>query len=156
MENYREPIALESSKSTQTSLETIRSGDAHLNARRQSLLSRVPNTGDWSSFVHNSIELIDLAYLTAETGHEFALLRGKREDILFHGATRSCDFVGILEEMLRAHKLDIIGHSHPGELDPEPSPMDRQVLRDLGLTRSAVISGLTGRIKEFTSDPFEI
>lgn len=58
--------------------------------------------------------------------------------------------------MLRAQRLELIGHSHPGEPDPEPSPADRQFLKDLGQARSTVISGMTGRIKEFTNDPFEM
>lgn len=151
----REIMILESTKSTHISLEMIRSGDAGLNAHRQMMLGRTPETGDWARFTFNTLELVDLAYLSAKTGHEFAILRGKKEDILFHGAVGSCDFVGVLEHMLRAHQLELIGHSHPGEPDPEPSPADRQFLKDLGQARSTVVSGMTGRIKEFTSDPFE-
>lgn len=156
MANKRETMTLESTKSIQISLETIRSGDAGLNAHRQMMLGRTPETGDWARFALNSLELIDLAYLSAKTGHEFAILRGKKEDILFHGAVGSYNFVGVLEDMLRAHRLELIGHSHPGEPDPEPSPADRQFLKDLGQARSTVISGMTGRIKEFTNDPFEM
>ena len=46
------------------------------------------------------LSMKDLAYLTAKTGHEFAILRGKREDILFHGTDRRCIFEGVLEELL--------------------------------------------------------
>lgn len=152
----KEKLMLESTKSTQISLESIRNGDAGLNAHRQKMLGRVPETGDWARFRLNTIELIDLAYLTAMTGHEFALLRGKREDVLFHGAPAECNFIGALEEMLKSRQLELLGHSHPGEPDPEPSPADREVIRKIGQARSTVISGMTGRTKEFTSDPFEI
>jgi len=76
MANKRETMTLESTKSIQISLETIRSGDAGLNAHRQMMLGRTPETGDWARFALNSLELIDLAYLSAKTGHEFAILRG--------------------------------------------------------------------------------
>ena len=76
-------VRLLSSRSLQISLEAIRSGNAGLNAHRQEMLNRVPATGDWSRFDINTVELRDLAYLTAKTGDEFALLRGKKEDILF-------------------------------------------------------------------------
>ena len=152
----KDHLLLESTKSTQTSLESIRNGDAGLNAHRQALIGRVPETGDWAKFKLNSIELLDLAYLTAATGHEFALLRGKREDVLFHGAPRECNFEGALEGMLLNRQLVLLGHSHPGEPDPEPSPADRAVLRRIGQSKSTVISGMTGRTKDFTNDPFEI
>lgn len=78
-------ITLSSTRSMQTSLQAIRSGKAGLDGHRQSMLNRVPEIGDWASFKYEFIMLKDLAYLTAKTGDEFALLRGKKEDILFHG-----------------------------------------------------------------------
>ena len=107
-------LSLSSSHSTQISLQEIRNGEAGLNAHRQSMLDRVPEVGDWAAFGHESLELKDLAYLTARTGHEFAILRGKREDILFHGSKGECHFIGTLETMLLNHQLVIIGQSHPG------------------------------------------
>ena len=74
----------------QISLQAVRSGKAGLDAHRQSMLNRVPEIGDWASFKYEFIMLKDLAYLTAKTGDEFALLRGKKEDILFHGDPISC------------------------------------------------------------------
>ena len=78
-------LTLSSTHSMQISLEAVRSGKAGLDAHRQKMLDRVPATGDWARFELNSIELKDLAYLTAKVGDEFALLRGKHEDIFFHG-----------------------------------------------------------------------
>ena len=75
-------LILSSTRSTQTSLEAVRSGKAGLNPHRQRMLERVPEQGDWARFDLDSIELKDLAYLSAKSGDEFALLRGKREDIL--------------------------------------------------------------------------
>ena len=90
MADNMDALTLESSRSTRISLEAIREGDAGLNPHRQSMLNRVPEIGDSATFKHESLELIDLAYLTAKTGHEFAILRGKDLDILFHGDSRHC------------------------------------------------------------------
>ncbi len=61
-----------------------------------SMLNRLPEIVDWASSKRDSLELKDLAYLIAKTGHEFALLRGKKHDILFHGASLHCRFSGEL------------------------------------------------------------
>ncbi len=84
-DNTENGVLLSSTKSLQVSLQAVRSGKAGLDAHRQSMLNRVPGQGDWARFELCSLELKDLAYLTAKSGDEFALLRGKKEDILFHG-----------------------------------------------------------------------
>ena len=149
------PLSLASSSSTIKSLESVRLGKAGLDAHRQVMLMRVPDTGQWASFERGSLELKDLAYLTAKTGDEFAILRGKKEDVLFHGGRRSCTFTGVVYDNLLDHKLELIGHSHPGEDDPVASSDDRAVLRLIGQKTSFIISGRTGRITEFTGNPFE-
>ena len=148
-------LNISSSASTKISLEAIRVGKAGLDAHRQIMLIRIPDTGDWASFKHESLELKDLAYLTAKTGDEFAILRSKKEDVLFHGGKTNCKFTGIIYDMLIEHKLVLIGHSHPGEDDPVPSSDDRAVLRLIDQRSSFIISGQTGRITEFTGNPFE-
>ena len=148
-------LTISSSASTKISLEAIRVGKAGLDAHRQIMLIRIPDTGDWASFKHESLELKDLAYLTAKTGDEFAILRSKKEDVLFHGGKTTCKFTGIIYDMLIEHKLVLIGHSHPGEDDPVPSSDDRAVLRLIDQRSSFIISGQTGRITEFTGNPFE-
>ena len=75
-------------------------GSAGLNEHRRQLLNRVPNTNDWARFAQNSLTMKDLAFLTAKTEDEFAILKGKKEDILFHGSKYHCDFEGVLYEML--------------------------------------------------------
>lgn len=97
----------------------------------------------------------DLAYLTAKTGREFAILRGKSEDILFHGESLQCAFDDILVEMLLCKRLFIFGHSHPGEDMPIPSPQDRQTLKQIGQPDSKLISGRTGIEITFTMDLFD-
>lgn len=75
--------------------------------------------------------------------------------ILSHGEPTHCEFSGDLGTLLKAHKLELIGHSHPGENDPIPSAADREALRQIGQKRSAVVSGRTGKIRIFGQSPFE-
>ena len=148
-------VDLSSSKSTRISLEAIRDGEAGLNERRKKMLTRVPDRGDYASFKRDTIELKDLAYLTAAVGDEFALLRGKDIDVLFHGTPVSCGFDETLEKLLIDHKLEIVGHSHPGEITPVVSSDDREALAKIGQKKSKIISAMTGEILEFGQDMFE-
>ena len=149
-------IVLASTKSFQISLASVREHHDGLNQHRSELFNRLPKVGDWGKFPVDSITMKDLAYLTAYTGHEFALLRGKREDILFHGERTRCRFDDILVDMLMSGKLLLVGHSHPGEEMPVPSPDDRETLRKIGQKKSKLISGYSGIEVEFTGDVFEI
>ena len=147
-------MELRSTQSMRTTLRAILCGEGGLNAHRAAMLQRVPKPGDWAKFPLMHLEMKDLAYLTAKTGHEFAILRGKGEDILFHGRTAQCRFDDILVEMLLSNKLRILGHSHPGEDPPAPSPEDRDTLRRIGQNESRLISGLTGQEITFTENLF--
>lgn len=148
-------VELFSARSIKTSLDSIRQGSAGLDAHRTAMLNRVPNTGDWAKFPCEHLSMKDLAYLTAKTGHEFAILRGKHEDILFHGDSYRCSFDGVLNDMIRSKRLIIYGHSHPGENIPRPSTQDRLALKEIGQAESRLISGLTGYEVTYTSDQFE-
>ena len=154
-DNTVDGVMLSSTKSLQVSLQAVRSGKAGLDAHRQSLLNRVPGQGDWARFELCSLELKDLAYLTAKTGDEFALLRGKKEDILFHGDPANCNFVGLLGEMLLDHKLELIGHSHPAEDRPIASSNDRIALKRIGQSKSTIISARTGMCTDFSQNEFD-
>ena len=68
---------------------------------------------DWAAYKKDSISIKDLAYLSAATKHEFALLRGKRNDLLFHGVERHCNFEDELIELLKEGKYKLIAHTHP-------------------------------------------
>lgn len=147
-------MELQSSQSMRVSLDVIRDGDGGLSAHRMAMLSRVPDPSNWARFDKESLTMKDLAYLTAKTGHEFAILRGKREDILFHGNSTRCVFDDILVDMLRSGKLNLYGHSHPGEEIPTPSPQDRITLQEIGQAESRLVSGLTGQEITYSSDMF--
>ena len=118
-------------------------------------MDKVPTSGDYAKFEIGTLELIDLAYLSAKTGDEFAILRGKHEDVLFHGTPIRCTFKGELGEGLVSHRYVLIGHSHPGEDVPEPSLLDRALLREIGQLKSEVVSGRTGRIVKYTNDFYD-
>ena len=102
-----------SSASFRISLESIRNGEHGLNEARRKLLQRVPETGDWALYPRDSISIKDLAYISAKVRHEFALLRGKRKDILFHGSAGRCDLGGELIDLLRTRKYRLVAHTHP-------------------------------------------
>ncbi|MBQ8085485.1 MAG: hypothetical protein IJ232_05205 [Lachnospiraceae bacterium] len=144
-----ETDVLSSSRSTAVSLAAIRDGRAKLNEHRKALLDRVPNQGNDAKFVSGFIDVKDLAYLTAATGDEFALLRGKDIDVLWHGTSLECDVLPKYEQELISHKLELYAHSHPGEPMPEASINDRKFLRHIGQKKSRVISGMTGILVEF-------
>ena len=148
-------IQLSSSKSLQISLEDVKRGRAGLNKRRQSLLERVPKTDDWAKFAADSISMKDSAFLTAKTGDEFAILKGKKADILFHGSKNSCLFDGVLCDMLVGGQLRLYGHSHPAERVPAASSADRNTLSLIGQKKSRIISAITGREIEFTDQEFD-
>lgn len=148
-----EPVMLSSSHSTQVSLDDVKHGRAGLNKRRKGLLERVPNQNDNADFPPESLEMKDLAYLTAKTGDEFAILRGKDRDVLWHGTPLECKLLPKYKDELKSHKLELYGHSHPGELFPDPSADDRRFLRYIGQKRSKIISGMTGICVEFEEIP---
>lgn len=137
-------MRLSSSKSTILSLIGIKEAKAGLSTRRLNILKKVPAENDWARFELDSIEIDDLAYLSAATGDEFSLLRGKHDDIVFHGGKLHCHFTGILYDMILEHKLTLVAHSHPGEEYPCASQDDIDLLRKIGQSSSIIISGRTG------------
>ena len=143
-----------SSNSMRTSLESIYNGSAGLNSHRKNLLERVPNSNDWASFPLDTIEIKDIAYLSAATHHEFALLRGKSRDILFHGVYGHCNFTGELLDLLRSKKLRLIAHSHPDVEHIVPSQDDRNFLSYINQESSTIISYITGIERQFTTNAF--
>lgn len=108
-----ETIILSSTESVKTSLEAVRTGRAGLNVHRKKLLQKVSQSGAWANFPRESITTKDIAYLSAATHHEFALLRGKKADIIFHGEELHCTFDKTLINLLKKHKLELVAHTHP-------------------------------------------
>lgn len=98
----------------------------------------------------------DIAFLTAKTGDEFAILVGKKEDILFHGNKYHCLFDGAISEMLMKGQFELYGHSHPMEMFPVPSDDDIETLKKIGQKKSHLISSVTGREIEFNNHKFGV
>ena len=155
MVELKERMLLSSSSSTRKSLEAIRNGDAGLTERRKNILSRVPNSNDWAAFEKDSVSTKDIAYLSAYTSHEFALLRGKKRDIVFHGIERHCNFNDDLLDLLKIGKLRLVAHTHPDYESIHPSADDRSFLRYINQDESLIISYITGNEKRFSASYFE-
>lgn len=147
-------LVLESGESMRLSLEAIRNGQAGLNEHRKKLLKRVPESGDWVILQRESVTVKDIAYLSAATQHEFALLRGKREDVLFHGTARHCEFTGEVLRMLECKRLWLVAHTHSDRTQIVASAADREFLRKIGQEKSIIISYTTGKTEEFYSSLF--
>lgn len=146
---------LSSGESIRVSLAAIKNGDAGLNQHRAKLLYRVPNSNDWAALKKDSVTVKDIAYLSAATHHEFALLRGKSKDILFHGDRAHCYFDDELMDLLKSKKLRLVVHSHPDYNDIKPSADDRAFLRSINQKESLIVSYITGEISSFTSNMFD-
>lgn len=150
-----ENIQLSSTSSMRISLKAIYDGEAGLNERRKQILSRVPNSDNWATFEYNSISVKDIAYLSAATHHEFALLRGKSKDILFHGVGCHCNIIGEMLELLKQRKLRLIAHTHPDYDEIIPSKDDRLFLKQIGQQESIIISYITGKELTFSASLFQ-
>ena len=148
-------MGLSSNLSIRKALEGLRQGSAGLNKHRQNLLDKVPNTGDFASFARNHIEVKDLAYISAKVGHEFALLRSKKHDILVHGSHIDCDLETEFKEQLKCGKLRLVAHSHPDYDVIIPSQEDRLLLKEINQDTSIIISWYTGKQAEFSRNRFE-
>lgn len=146
---------LSSGKSYATSLKSVMSGEAGLNERRTKLLSRVPASGDWSNFEKDTLTTKDIAFLSAYTEHEFAILRGKHTDILFHGDAEHCVFEDDMVDLIKCGKLRLVAHSHPDYDAIIPSRDDRNFLKLVGQKESCIVSWITGKESVFSDDMFE-
>lgn len=147
-------IIVESTKSSIRSLAEVKAHTHGLNAKRSSILNKIPNIGDYVEFEKDYIEESDLAYLTAWTDNEFAWLTGKNHDLLYHGEKYHCCFDENLTEALLSKKYSIYMHSHPDEDNPVPSKADRNVLIQIGQKTSKIISATTKRVIEYSSNSF--
>lgn len=148
-----EPI-LSSSASFRKSLEAIRNGKAGLSDVRKAILNKVPNSGDDCSFERDSVTPRDIAYLSAATGDEFALLRGKDEDIVFHGKGGKCQMGSELVEQLRSRRYRLVAHTHPDYGEIVASAEDREFLKYIGQKSSLIISYITGTEVMFEQNLF--
>ena len=146
---------LSSSASTRKSLEAICNKHAGLTKKREQILAKAPSSNDWATFNKDSIDIKDIAYLAAKTGDEFALLRGKTKDIVFHGVQYHCHIEGELLDLLKTKNLMLIAHTHPDYGEICPSNDDRNFLKYIGQKTSKIISSVTGIEQTFSANPFD-
>lgn len=156
MQTQNDSLEVSSSHSFRTSLEGVKNGTDGLDERRESMLKRVPQSNNWANFAKGSLTTNDIAYLSAKTGHEFAILRGKRVDILFHGVAQHCKFTDDLVDMLKSGQLRLFAHSHPDYDVIIPSADDRKFLNTIKQKESIIISWITGKEITFTGSAFDI
>lgn len=143
-----------STKSYKRSLLEIAAGKAGLDKRRKNILAQIRKPGEYHRYSQGEISIRDLSYLSAATGHEFALFRSKREDILVRGDSKSCNIVGeIGEEILNKH-YKWIAHSHVDGGVLAASIADRKTLERLHQA-SSVIVGIDGEETTFHQSLFE-
>lgn len=147
-------FSLSSSASTRVSLKAVYDGEAGLSEKRKQILMRVPNPEDWAEFALESITTKDIAYLSAATHHEFALFRGKKADILFHGTNYHCNITNDMIELLKEGKLYLVAHTHPDHGKIKPSADDYKFLRQIGQKKSLIVSYITGEEHEFSDDRY--
>lgn len=143
-----------STKSMKRSLDSIRQGKAGLDKRRQGLLSRLPSSGDYIKLDKDTISTRDLAYLSAATGNEFSLFRGKKHDVLIRGTPRSCDVVGDLADEIETKGYEWIAHSHVDGGPLVASLDDRNTLQKLHQKKSIIV-GPDGVEAEFGESIFD-
>ena len=108
----------------------------------------------WVAKGHFWITTKDIAYLSAATHHEFALLRGKKQDILFHGTNYHCNITDDMVELLQQGKLYLVAHTHPDYGTIKPSANDRKFLQRIGQKKSLIVSYITGVEREFSDDDY--
>lgn len=109
----------------------------------------------WVALKRDSVTIKDIAYLSAATHDEFALLRGKTKDILFHGEPEHCFFSDELIDLLKSKKFRLVVHSHPDYNKIKSSYDDREFLKYIGQKDSLIVSYITGDVKQFTHSVFE-
>lgn len=114
----------------------------------------IPQTELADQLEEETEKVHDLAYLSAATGHEFALFRGKKEDILCHGTIYSCDPQKKLEKEILKRGYEWVAHSHIDFGKLVASKDDRETLKVLGQYKSIII-GPTGKEIIFYQSEFE-
>ena len=102
-------------------IAALRQGEIGLNDRRQSILKRVPEPGDWGMF-RKQVEAMELVWLAAATGDCFelyecsALYQGSVMQILRHGEGNTDS---VLKYLLTEGKVHLTARCRPGEIEPE-------------------------------------
>ena len=117
-----------------------------LSARQLSILDKLPGYGSSEVFKKRDVSMIDLAALTANTGHEFAMFTRSAERLVIRGNAKRVPLNESNLIKLRDDGYRWSGHTHPGSqlVDLESSDGDKETLRIFNQANS-VIYNATGK-----------
>ena len=86
-----------------------------LNNRQKELLNKLPETGSDTSVPKKSVNMSDLAALTAVTGDEYAMFTKGNERLIFRGNSQKIFLKDYELKNLADEGYKWSGHTHPGE-----------------------------------------
>ena len=121
-----------------------------LNHRQTDLISKLPEYDSRIVIPKKSVNMADLAALTAYTGDEFAMFTKGNERLLIRGNARMVNISIDDAEQLAKEGYKWSGHTHPGVdfLSMQPSDGDYAVLECFG-QKNAVIYNSKGEFRTF-------
>ncbi|MBR6029181.1 MAG: hypothetical protein IKP40_08815 [Clostridia bacterium] len=118
--------------------------DRPLNNRQQTLLNMLPGFGSTVIVPRSSVNMTDLAALTAFTGNEFAMFTKGAERMIVRGSAVETPVDINRAGELRDEGYRWSGHTHPGTDDSSliPSSGDHSILEVFGQDRSEIYNSL--------------
>lgn len=132
-------------------LDNLLSRKVGLRRAHKDIITAIPSRGDWAYIRHGSVELKDLAALTAVTKDEFALFADAERSLLVHGGAGVWQIPESAWDEISKHKLVWVGHSHPTTVNPRASTEDRITLREyFTWQEKSTIIDMKGNTREFT------
>jgi hypothetical protein len=138
-----------------SSLAEIAYGCGDLSKRQLSLLERLPKRGSEIMLHKSSVNMIDLAALTAKSGAEFAVFTLGAQRIIIRGDKKGVYIGDNRLAKIKAQGWKWSAHTHPGTTDivlnASGFPGDRQVLLELNQERSLILNS-AGRKNVFDKD----
>ena len=123
---------------------------AELNNRQKQLLEKLPDFDSRTIVPKESVNMADLAALTAETGNEFAMFTKHGDRLIIRGNEKMVNIDIDAAEQLAREGYRWSGHTHPGIdfLAMQPSDGDYAIL-DCFKQESSVIYNSKGDFRTF-------
>ena len=123
---------------------------AELNNRQKQLLEKLPDFDSRTIVPKDSVNMADLAALTAETGNEFAMFTKRSDRLIIRGNEKMVNIDVDAAEQLAKEGYRWSGHTHPGMdfIAMQPSDGDYAIL-DCFKQESSVIYNSKGDFRTF-------
>ena len=123
---------------------------AELNNRQKLLLEKLPEFDSRTIVPKDSVNMADLAALTAETGDEFAMFTKRSDRLIIRGNEKKVNIDVDAAEQLAKEGYRWSGHTHPGIdfIAMQPSDGDYAIL-DCFKQESSVIYNSKGDFRTF-------